>query len=264
MPSKKNDLSIPWLLAPDHVSSNRDHGFLHLIAMIAMVCDHIGVVLFPRYRCLRYIGRIAMPIYAYCVATGCVYTRKPLRYLRRLVLLALITQPIYAYTMNHRVNAMFTYSFSQTPVRAVLNFCVKSWLGHPSILASLIFGMLICWSLRERQIVFAVAVAVLTWLLQNKLDYDWKATALVVLFYICCQKTWISLPCVLAFMLWWSLQGGTIPLFGLKFNIQIFSVFSLIPIYVRTQTGIHIPQWFNYTFYPLHMILIYLAKIFLL
>lgn len=263
MPSQKKDLSIPWLFAPDHVSSNRDHDFLHLIAMLSMLCDHAGVVLFPQVRLLRCIGRLAMPIFAYCVACGCVYTKNPLRYLRRLVLLALITQPVYAFTMKHSVQAMYAYSFAETPVRAALNFCVKSWLGHPSILFTLILGMLACWSIRERQLVFTAAVLVLTWLLQGRIDYGWKGVALVILFYLCCQKTWISLPCVLAFMLWWSLQNGTIDIFGIKFNIQVYAIFALIPIYVHTNMRIRIPKWFNYVFYPLHMALLYLAKVFL-
>ena len=90
MAGKKRDLSIPWPFAPAAVKLNGDTGLLKLVAMAAMLCDHMGKMFFPQYGAMRVIGRIAFPIYAYCIAVGCVYTRNPLNYLRRIVALALI------------------------------------------------------------------------------------------------------------------------------------------------------------------------------
>lgn len=257
MASNRKDLSIPWPFAPNRVAMNKDQGLLHLIAMITMLCDHAGVVIFPRVQLLRYIGRLAFPIFAYCTACGCVYTRSPLKYLKRLVILALITQPIYAFTMNHRSPLMFAYSFTSQPVRAVLNFIVMSWANHPSILFTLILGLLVCWSIRERQLVFTAALAVFVILVQRKIDYGWEGVALIALFYLCCQRTWISLPCILAFMLWWAREGNSVDLFGARWSIQIYAIPALIPIYLNTNTRIRIPKWFNYAFYPAHMAALY-------
>ena len=53
---------------------------LKIIALIAMTVDHIGVIIFPKAVVLRIIGRIAMPIFAFMIAEGCVYTKRKLRY----------------------------------------------------------------------------------------------------------------------------------------------------------------------------------------
>ena len=38
---------------------------LKMIAIVAMLIDHIGAVLFPQIEILRIIGRIAFPIFAF-------------------------------------------------------------------------------------------------------------------------------------------------------------------------------------------------------
>lgn len=65
---------------------------LKLIAALAMLTDHIGAVLFPQYIVLRYIGRIAFPIYCFLLVEGYEYTHSVCKYLRRLGLFALISE----------------------------------------------------------------------------------------------------------------------------------------------------------------------------
>lgn len=255
MAGKRRDLSIAWPFAPTQVRLNNDTGLLKLVAMIAMLCDHAGKMLFPQYRIMRIIGRLAFPIYAYCLAVGCVYTRNPLNYFKRIVLLALISQPLYAVAMGHSVNAMYTVSFVEEPVRAVLNFYISSW-AKPSILVSLAFGMLLIWSLRERQIVISIGLAVLIWLIQFKLDYGVRGIGLMLLFYVFCNRWWLSLPCVLALMIWWGMGSGGYNLFGIKFGMQMFAVLALPLVYLPTHTGIKLPKWLFYAFYPAHLVLI--------
>lgn len=48
---------------------------LKIIACISMLIDHIGYVLFPDVTVLRLIGRIAMPIFAFFIGEGCLYTK---------------------------------------------------------------------------------------------------------------------------------------------------------------------------------------------
>lgn len=257
MAAKNRDLTIPWPFAPNHVRTNSDTGLLKLIAMIAMLCDHAGKMLFPQYGVLRIIGRIAFPIYAYCIAVGCVYTRNPFAYLKRIVLLALISQPFYVLALGHTKKAMYAVSFADEPVRAALTFYGESWAAKPSILFALAVGVMLIWALRERQIVFAVAVAVFAWLLQNKLDYGIKGIGLMLLFYLFCDKRWLSLPLVAAYMIWWAMKGGGYSLFGVSFTSQMFAVLALPLIYFNTRTNCRLPKWLFYSFYPLHLILIY-------
>lgn len=255
MAGKRKDLSIPWPFAPTEVALNSDTGLLKMVAMIAMLCDHAGKMLFPQYPVMRVIGRIAFPIYAYCIAVGCVYTRSPLNYLKRIVLLALISQPIYAVSMGHSVSSMYAVSFAEQPVHAALNFYINSW-AKPSILVSLALGMMVIWSLRERQLVFTAAMLVFCWLIQGKIDYGIRGIGLMVLFYVFCTQRWLSLPCVAAFMIWWGLSGGGYSLFGVRFGIQMFAIAALPLIYLRTHTQLRLPKGLFYAFYPAHLLLI--------
>ena len=73
---------------------------LKILAMIAMTCDHVGVQLFPHLAWLRYIGRLAVPIYAYMIAEGCRYTRDRKKYLLRLAGMGLLCQVVYLVAMD--------------------------------------------------------------------------------------------------------------------------------------------------------------------
>ena len=53
---------------------NQDTNLLKLVAIITMMIDHMGKMLFPQYPIFRIIGRIAFPLFSYCMAVGCTYT----------------------------------------------------------------------------------------------------------------------------------------------------------------------------------------------
>ena len=48
---------------------------LKMIAVVAMLIDHIGAILLPQYEILRIIGRIAFPIFAYTLVEGFIHTQ---------------------------------------------------------------------------------------------------------------------------------------------------------------------------------------------
>lgn len=251
--------SSKWPLAFKQVGLNTDTNLLKLIAMISMLCDHTGKMLF-KSNAMRCVGRLAFPIYAYCIAVGCVYSKNRLKYLSRLVLVGLISQPFYALALGHTFPAMYAVSFKDNPVGAVLNFYVESW-GHPGIFLTLCLGLMVIWTLREKQIFLTLALALLVWRMQGSIDYGWKGVALIALFYLFSAHWWMSLPVVGAFMLWWAMQGNGYRLFGLSFGIQIFAMLSLIPIYIHTHTGLKINKWVFYLFYPAHLIGMLLIEI---
>lgn len=73
---------------------------MQIVAMITMLADHIGIIFFPDNTVWRVVGRIALPIYAYCLVQGFFHTRSRLRYLRRLTILAVISQIPYMASFN--------------------------------------------------------------------------------------------------------------------------------------------------------------------
>ena len=83
------------------IDGNHDTTLLKVIAGICMVIDHIGARLFPRIMELRIIGRIAFPLYVWCLVVGACYTRSAWKYALRLLLAGLISQPFYMLGLNH-------------------------------------------------------------------------------------------------------------------------------------------------------------------
>lgn len=258
MASKKKTSRIPWPFAPKSIGLNADTDLLKLIAMAAMFIDHVGKMCFSQYYIMRIIGRIAFPIYAYCIAVGCVYTRDRLKYLTRLVLLGLVSQPIYVVAMGHTNSSMYTVSFAENPVQAAINFYVNSW-KKPSILLSLVLGVLVIWTIRERKIILTLALALFIWRIKGNLDYGWRGVALMTLMYVFIEHWWISLPVVFSFMFWWGTQGSGYKLFDVKFGIQMFALMALPLIYIPTYSKVRINKWIFYFYYPAHLILVMLV-----
>jgi hypothetical protein len=63
---------------------------LKIIAMLSMLADHMGMILFPEVRLLRIVGRLAFPIFAFMIAEGCHHTKNRLRYILGVALLGLV------------------------------------------------------------------------------------------------------------------------------------------------------------------------------
>lgn len=62
------------------------------LAVLCMLIDHIGFLFFPEQIVWRMIGRLAMPIFAFSIARGAMYTRSMKRYMKKIFLFALISQ----------------------------------------------------------------------------------------------------------------------------------------------------------------------------
>lgn len=92
---------------------------LKIIACVSMLIDHIGYILLPEVAFLRYIGRLAMPIFAFFIGEGCLYTRDRKKYFTRIFTLGVICQLFYVveylFTKSSNpfyLNILFTFSAS--------------------------------------------------------------------------------------------------------------------------------------------------------
>ncbi len=65
---------------------------LKLIAIISMLIDHMGYVLFPNLIFMRAIGRLAFPIFCFTLVEGFFHTRSVPKYMLRLILFALVSE----------------------------------------------------------------------------------------------------------------------------------------------------------------------------
>ena len=69
--------------------------FIQFIAALTMLIDHIGMVFFPIAIGFRAIGRLSFPLFAFGIAEGVRYTHCFWRYFGRILLTAVLSQPIY-------------------------------------------------------------------------------------------------------------------------------------------------------------------------
>ena len=243
-----------------NVRLNTDTGFLKLVAIITMAIDHTGAALLPQYPILRVIGRIAFPIFAYSLAVGCVYTRDMRRYMLRMLLLALVSQPLYALGLNHTTPAMDAIGFTADPLMSAVRWYLMSW-NRPSILVSLMAGMLLIWCFKDKRYALAAVFAGVILYFQGYLDYGWRGIALMLLFYAFLEHPGASFAWILGFMLWWGVSGGGgYKLGSLSFSTQTFALLALPLIYLPTRTNLKLPKWFFYFFYPAHLAALYAAQ----
>lgn len=86
---------------------------LKLIALVSMTVDHVGYFLFPEIEILRYIGRLAFPIFAYMIGEGCLHTHDLRRYFVRIFALGVFCQVFeVAFDGSWYLNVLLTFSGS--------------------------------------------------------------------------------------------------------------------------------------------------------
>ncbi|MEA4898763.1 TraX family protein [Bacillota bacterium Meth-B3] len=243
---------------------NTDTGFLKIIAMITMVIDHVGAVFYPGLTVMRIIGRIAFPIYAYCIAVGCVYTRNIAKYALRVLVLAVVSQPIYVIALRHITPAMS--ELMQAGLMNPLN--LLKWYGdslrYANILFTLLFGILMIWSLKEKKYVVTGVLTLAVFQLSGFINYGWRGVAMMLIFHAFIDRPTTSFLWMAGFMTWWGLTtGSSNSLFGVQFALQTYALLALPLIYIPTKTQWKLPKWAFYLFYPAHLAAIYGATLLL-
>ena len=210
-----------------------DRSVLKWIAVLTMVIDHVGAILFPDQIWMRVIGRVAFPIYAYCLAEGFRYTSDYRRYLGRLALFAILSE------------IPFDLAFSGVPFS----------FAHQNVFFTLTLGLILLWVLercREQLLLCAGAFAVLCFLAQAlHMDYGAGGLLMVFAFYLAQQGTspWIG----------WGIFVF-INLFGYAGGVQWAAILALLPIGLYSGKAGKRKQRFFYWIYPLHLLLLWIIE----
>ena len=198
-----------------------------------MVIDHVGAILFPDQIWMRVIGRVAFPIYAYCLAEGFRYTSDYRRYLGRLALFAILSE------------IPFDLAFYGVPFS----------FAHQNVFFTLTLGLILLWVLercREQLLLCAGAFAVLCFLAQAlHMDYGAGGLLMVFAFYLAQQGTspWIG----------WGIFVF-INLFGYAGGVQWAAILALLPIGLYSGKAGKKKQRFFYWIYPLHLLLLWVIE----
>lgn len=231
------------------IAGNLDTGLLKIIAFVLMVIDHVGASIYPSVGELRILGRIAFPLYIWCMAVGASYTHDPVKYALRLLLVGLISQPCYMLGLNH--------TWSQWSVFFTL------FLGY--------MGILGIQQKRYGSQYWAPLLALALPCFIN-MDYGWRGVLLVMLMYLARQNRGAILAMMVAFCLYWGTAYAPVTqVFGIKlagnfFNLEIVKAFmrlqtlailALPLILWQKKTRTPLPKWLGYAAYPGHLILLW-------
>lgn len=242
------------------VQTNRDTGLLKIIAFVTMAIDHIGYVFFPQYMWLRVIGRLAFPIFAYCLALGCVYTKNPKKYALRLLAFALVSQPFYSLAFFPYDTGLLFDPINYGTLSAAVS-CIASNL-HLNIGFTMLLGLGAIEALKHKKwLFFGIIAAASLW---EGFEYSFYGVILMVLMYFLCRREPEIFGTVIGiYLLIMFLDTPNTALMGISLNAQGFAVLALPFMLINTKSGVKIPRWLGYGFYPLHIFIIYLAKLFI-
>lgn len=231
---------------------------LRVLAIAFMICDHLWAKVIPGNDWMTYVGRMTFPIFAFMISEGFFHTSSLKKYTLRLLAFALISEIPFnlfyggSWFYPYHQNVLFTLLLgliaitlidkarkdktSKTIIRTVLILipvCLGAFIGFPD------YGF---WGF----------LMVVMFYLFRDFPFAWLAQ-LVAMIIINCEL--------------FEGQFIIIDLFGKSFEFatQGFAVFSLIPIWLyggKKGKSSKIIQYGFYAFYPLHMIIIYLAVYF--
>lgn len=110
---------------------------LKIIAIIVMTIDHAERTVFvAEHDWMIVLGRLAFPLFAFMIARNGLYTRNPRKYIVLLFLFGILSQPIYAYALDHDwlqpLNVLFTLGLGLMAVQA---WKQHYWWALPVIIA---------------------------------------------------------------------------------------------------------------------------------
>ena len=226
--------------------------WLKIIALVFMFIDHAGKMCFPNIPEMRILGRIAFPIYAWCMIVGFHYTRSVPKYLLRILITGLVSQPLYMLALNH------------------------TW-KQPNIFLTLFLGLCALWGIREKKYlsqIWAPAAAMAAAILASA-DYGWRGVLLFIILYAVQEsRPGIVAVMVSYFLFWGSSYSITKSLFGLPINMdalpavlsqplsaflrmETYALLALPFILIPFKKDLKLPRWVGYALYPAHLALLY-------
>ena len=230
---------------------------LHIMAMVFMLCDHLWGTIVPGADWLTCIGRLTFPIYAFMIVEGYFHTKNLRKYVKRLLLFAILSEIPFNLAMGSRLFY---------PI-------------HQNVLWSFLIAIgLIHWNekVKSKQLwkrilvgIASVCIAYIGGIITFVDFYNAGILTVLAFYYFKGRKWWCYLGQLV--FLWYinfELLGGysyEVMLFGETHFIarQGIAVLSLIPIWLyKGRQGYHSKalQYFYYAFYPLHLLILGILK----
>ncbi len=223
---------------------------LHLLAMALMLCDHLWATVIPGNDWLTWLGRLAYPIFAFLLVEGYCHTRNLKKYMQRILLFALLSELPF----NLMYSASWVYPFQQNVLWTFLLGlqCLRS-IDTISVRRKPVLSIPLV-------ILAGTGYALLATILM--VDYFGCGVLTILVFYLFRGKKWHHLlgQLIGLYVINWQLMRGmTVPIGSVEIPRQGIAILSLIPIWCyRGRQGYHSKplQYFCYSFYPVHMLIL--------
>lgn len=201
---------------------------LKVLAIISMLADHVGAVLYPEAVWLRYAGRLAFPIFCFLLVEGYYHTGNVEKYMARLGIFALISE------------IPFDLAFHQT-----LWFPAKQ-----NVFLTLFIGLGMLWGLeRERERIIRVGIVLLSMWAAEFLccDYGFMGVLLIAVFGVTRGKNTARYLAGAVWNVFWPSR------------IQTAGALAMLPIALYNGQKGRSMKFFFYLFYPVHLFILYVA-----
>ena len=208
-----------------------------------VVFDHVGDAFFPDVMWPRMVGRLAMPIFSFCIAEGYIHTRDKNKYMLRMGIFALISEVPFDLAFDGKIglshqNIMLTFFLSILALRLfdLIRGARKEATGKYSA-GKTILGILV-----------VIIIAVIATLV--KADYTFFAVIAVFLFYVLKDTNHFART------------GMGVAFLAVTRTVGYYCTtgLSLIPLFFYNGKKGKRLKWLFYIFYPGHLLLIFILK----
>jgi len=231
---------------------------LKWIAIILMTINHFSTL--PIFsgeigEILNYgqmfITRISYPIFAFLIAEGMVHTKHRQKYLLRLLIFAIISQPIYGWALMNNpmafsLNVFFDLLSGAVAIEVYDQFFKKSKITF-----------------------FVLIIAICALSVTFAFGYNILAVLLTLIFYVFREKKLLLSIAVLVgnpllvFAMYYLGYGMEFGYFSVGMISEFFIVACLpLVLLYNGEKGKQLPKWFFYGYYPVHLLIIALLKTF--
>ena len=210
---------------------------LKIFAIMCMTLDHIGAALFPQAVWLRVIGRLAFPLFSYCIAEGCRYTRNKARYFGSVFACGAVCVIAFLPFGSFYGNALITLSLS-----ILLLYGVEAWKSSGKL----------------RFLALTAALAAVFYLLCRTVPIDYGFAGVLLPLYAEVGRLLsnrLNLPEKTCERIGFAV--GLLALSAAMGGVQPWCLLSLVPIgLLGSERGKWKMKNFFYIYYPVHLALI--------
>lgn len=209
---------------------------MKILAILTMFIDHVGAVFFPNDMTWRLIGRFSFPIFALLLVEGFFHTHSKVKYIKRMLLLAFISEIFYDLVFYHRIfylqdqNILFELSLGLILFTFLEKYQDKSWLLK----------------------IFLVTIACL---ISKLFCFNYGIYGIIFLYFCFLMHDKIYRLAGLIFLL-----NVIFIAIGDFFVLQLFSFLAIfLFLFYNGEQGKK-GQYFFYVFYPVHLIILFIGQ----